>query len=512
MVKNTSVLHKKVTGVVIVITICACYILPLNLIRFPMTTTCSYPGLNNPPYQRTAAIDPSFFGINLAYQPDMNETDLVGANMSRFFCFWWCMLEPANNSWNFTIADAYVAEAVTRNLTIFGLLICAPSWITPNTEITNQTLPAWLNYVNLTVRRYMSHVKAWEIWNEPDQQIYWSGTFEQFCYVQKMTASLIKGIDSSLTVISAAAAFNDPGYLDQMVSYTGATDFNRLFDAVGVHMYYRRDIEHIKTTLNQIETMLYVQHAFNGSLWITEIGYPTIGPYSDMQAYVKDLHEQADELIKTFAITAADPHVETTDWFYLWDPEGLGTDWQTWPNFGLFIGSDHLMNPSGFAYKLMSSKLSGGHCFPEGMTVTSIGTIISSQNCYFYCIQTATNETFLILWNNFALYNIELSINQHDVSAFFQYSLYESTILPINYSRTSDGIMFKTAIDNSPCVFGIRTVSGNFTRVSIMISPTVEQMLGWDVLPLVGFLAIAYFMTTNRSRNKKPVVGSSSCP
>src|SRR5271157_612384 len=495
-------LHEKSAGIVIVVAICACYILPLNLIPFPVSTTCSYPGVNNPPYQRTAAIDPSFFGVNMAYQPELNESGLVGANMSRLFCFWWCMLEPANNTWNFTIADAYVNESVARHLTVFGLLICPPSWVSPNTDITNQTLPAWLQYVNITVRRYMNHVKAWEIWNEPDQQIYWSGTFEQFCYVQKTTAELINAISPSLTVISAAAAFNDPSYLDQMITYTGATDFNSLFDAVAVHMYYRRDIEHIRTTLSQIETTLYVQHAFNGTLWITEIGYPTIGPYSDMQAYEQDLHEQADELVKTFAMTAADPHVETTVWFYMWDPEGLGADWQTFPNFGLFYGSDHVMKPSGFAYRLMSSKLSGGHCFPEGMTVTSIGSILSSQNCYFYCIRTASNETFLILWNNAASCDITLSINQPAVSALDQYSPYDGVVLPVNYSRTTDGITFRTTIDNTPRILGIRTILGEPAHVSITISPTIEQVLGWDILPLVGFLAITHFLTKLRQFKK----------
>jgi hypothetical protein len=446
-----------------------------------------------------ANINPVFFGVNMADQPNVDAASLVGANMSRYFCFWWCFLEPENGTWNFTTANEYVAQGVKDNLTMFGMLICPPSWVVPDTEVTNATLPLWLNYVDVTVTRYMSQVRAWEIWNEPDQPMYWSGTLQQFYYVQEQTALLIKAIDPTLTVIAGASAFNKPSYLDNMISYTGQPAFNRLFDAVAVHMYFNKEQEQVVPQLAQIETTLFTDHGYNGTIWITEIGYPTEGPYSDMAAYEQDLDVQADAVVKVFCMTLADPHVASTVWFMLWDPEGLGQAWQSWTNFGLLYGDSYQMKPSAFAYRLLSAKLANGALQPSLMHVSGSG--LDAQYIYFYCFTTAANETLLVLWDNFAAIDVSISCPA-PVAAFDEYSTYDDVILPINCT-SAPGFTYSTTIDNSPKVFGINSSSGEVASVIVSLSPTPEDIAGWIVLPVAGLLAIAFFLSQLRSFRKR---------
>src|SRR6202000_884775 len=47
-----------------------------------------------------------------------------------------------------------------------------------------------------------AHIKYWEIWNEPHNAFFWTGTFPQMVRMTKDAASIIKSIDPDALIIS----------------------------------------------------------------------------------------------------------------------------------------------------------------------------------------------------------------------------------------------------------------------------------------------------------------------
>jgi hypothetical protein len=250
-------------------------------------------------------------------------------------------------------------------------------------------------------------------------------------------------------------------------------------------------MEQIRPQLDQIETILYTHHQFNGTIWITEIGYHTTGPYQDLDDYDQDLYQQADSLVKVYALTLTDPYIESTVWFYLWDSEGLDQEWQTSPNFGLFYDSDYKIKPVGFAYQLLSSKLSYGFYLPLAFSMSAgLGQwLLDSENLYIYCFQTITNETIFLCWNHLAPASLELHCDQ-PITAFCQYSFYENIVLPFDVTTFTPTLKYTTIIDNTPRIFGIKTPDGSVAYLILTLYPTGEEIVVWGLLPILSIVGV----------------------
>jgi hypothetical protein len=78
---------------------------------------------------------------------------------------------------------------------------------------------------------YHDRIRYWEFWNEPELQVFWSGTPEQFYVLYEKTARALKSIDPSLKVGGPAKAFSlgegpfREDFLDFCVAHKVPLDF-----------------------------------------------------------------------------------------------------------------------------------------------------------------------------------------------------------------------------------------------------------------------------------------------
>jgi hypothetical protein len=202
---------------------------------------------------------------------------------------------------------------------------------------------AWARFVHAAVLRYKpagaiggAGVRAWEIWNEPDLAMFWSGTVSDYARLLKVAYLVIKQVDPDAKVIFGGVADGDPvpgarEFLAQTLSVIGQdsarVQYNWYFDVAAVHSYTnplrtRRSVERTRAILNRF--------GIDRPIWLTETGiavwddYP--GPtWTGGAPSERDLRgtqrQQAAYLVQSTALAWA-AGAEVVFWHQLYDDCG----------------------------------------------------------------------------------------------------------------------------------------------------------------------------------------------
>jgi hypothetical protein len=167
-----------------------------------------------------------------------NDYPTVNYTMQRFWDsppLQWPSINTAAGVFNFSNLDAALAKGFSSGVTL-GLYTLArtPSWATSNPNDTtcnyvtgtgggngecdapsdlntdgsgtNATWKAWITAIathvdDPTYLQTHAHIQYWEIWNEPDDQQYWNGTFAQLARLTEDARCIILGSQGGQNVI-----------------------------------------------------------------------------------------------------------------------------------------------------------------------------------------------------------------------------------------------------------------------------------------------------------------------
>ena len=154
----------------------------------------------------------------------------------------WTSLEPLKGVWNFDPLDTWVAAAQANGIPdIILTLGQTPAWASSHPDEVNYVgagAPAppvniqdWRDYITAVAQRYKGRIRYYEIWNEPNEALYFTGTVEQLAELTREAYQILKAVDPQNTVISPAAY--SAGYLDQFLA-AGAGQY---VDVIGHHFY-----------------------------------------------------------------------------------------------------------------------------------------------------------------------------------------------------------------------------------------------------------------------------------
>ena len=154
----------------------------------------------------------------------------------------WTSLEPLRGVWNFAPLDAWVAAAQAKRIPdILLTLGQTPAWASSNPDDVNyvgagapappSNIQDWRDYITAVAQRYKGRIRYYEIWNEPNDNTYFTGTVAQLAQLTEEAYQIFKAVDPQNTVISPAAY--SAGYLDTFLA-TGAGEY---VDVIGHHFY-----------------------------------------------------------------------------------------------------------------------------------------------------------------------------------------------------------------------------------------------------------------------------------
>jgi hypothetical protein len=299
----------------------------------------SHPVLHQPD-RPDGPVGPPSFALNshLATRyPDPTSMDIAAANVATLGVEWvredihWHRVQPAPDVWDWTFPDAALRELRRHDIQVLGVLGPSVGWATPyrgdekhNVSFYPPDQDAFITYVRAVVTRYRHYVTHWEIWNEPDNPLFWQPEPDSAAYARLLmrASAAIKQIDPDAQVLVGGFNPFDTTFIRE-VAEAGAWDS---FDILAIHPYvdpYSPEEGNITASLDKMHVMTY--RYGEKPIWVTEIGWSS-GPGDRDRIGLTDEDEQAHFLARSMLLLWLSG-VERTFWYSFKDdphnPYGL---------------------------------------------------------------------------------------------------------------------------------------------------------------------------------------------
>jgi hypothetical protein len=189
-----------------------------------------------------------------ALQTRLNQYQSIGAKWARFQMIWSNVQSGGPDSYDWQPYDELIAGLLARGIQPLVVIDTTPSWARPaDCEEQPTCAPAdpsqYAEFAAAAVARYHTEVHHWEIWNEPNNEVFWqpAPNVGGYTALLKLTYAAIKQVDPTAEVITGGTAPEETtrGANGETVSIS-PVDFlagiyrdggGGSFDAVGAHPY-----------------------------------------------------------------------------------------------------------------------------------------------------------------------------------------------------------------------------------------------------------------------------------
>lgn len=193
----------------------------------------------------------------------------------------WADIEPQRGVWNWTRMDYYMKEAVANHEAVIYTMGQTPQWASarPNDPRDGAVAePAniadWRTYVRAVATRYKGEIKYWEIWNESDQGMFYTGTPQTLVTLTSAARETLLAVDPTNTVLSPDFTPAGLPFMAQFLADGGG----KYIDVMSVHQYPLMTPEDDRPFFVAVGDLM--QHSGIGGkpIWNTEgaAGSPTL--------------------------------------------------------------------------------------------------------------------------------------------------------------------------------------------------------------------------------------------
>jgi polysaccharide biosynthesis protein PslG len=286
----------------------------------------------------------------------------------------WSSLESSRGryaSWYARRLDHCVSWARARGIKVLADVLWTPSWANggQGANVPPQNASDFGDAAGWMAGRWKGRISAWEIWNEPDQDDFWTGTVQQYVALLKAAYPRIKAADPGALVVTAGVTNQDTDFL-RLAYQAGWQGF---FDVLATHPY--QGLANRPPEDGDCATDIYVFcHApavhdlmaqygdGNKPIWFTEFGWsehPNTGSEQNWQLGVTP-QQQADYLVRAFRLARSQwPYVGVMFWYKDYtcgcSPEGTSADGIQEAGLGL-LNNDLTARPAYTAYANYNSQ------------------------------------------------------------------------------------------------------------------------------------------------------------
>ena len=262
------------------------------------------------------------------------------------------------SDWYAKRVDRIVDEAATRGIKVLGTIWWTPGWA--NGGAGRGAPPHdpqdFGNFARWVANRYQGRVAAWEIWNEPNLDDFFTGTAGDYVDLLKAAYPAIKEADPAAQVVLGGPSYNDTKWLSKVYE-AGAQGY---FDVMSTHPYQGEADLHPEApddgTIWRIAHTKAV-HALmerygdgDKKIWFTEYGWSTHPTEPGAPNWMRGvtLEQQADFLVRSLKyIGDKFPYVTNVFWYNERDTKSGNIQVD---NYGLLY-RDLTPKPSYFAMK-----------------------------------------------------------------------------------------------------------------------------------------------------------------
>lgn len=194
----------------------------------------------------------------------------------------WGDLEPQPGVWKFELLDQYVDLAAEKKVEILLTLGQTPQWASarpddespyhPGWPAEPANLQDWRDYIRTVATRYKGKIHYYEIWNEPDLKMFYTGSVDKMVELSREAYTILKQVDPTITVLSPATTNATPDLQWQKDFFgRGGGDYA---DVIAQHFYPGSPIpEDLAKYIHQMKEVMTEYGLAQKPLWNTESGW-----------------------------------------------------------------------------------------------------------------------------------------------------------------------------------------------------------------------------------------------
>lgn len=251
----------------------------------------------------------------------------------------WADLQPARDKWDFRKLDDNVEKAQSANVSILLPLGRTPNWASarpaehspygPGQAAEPTNIEDWRNYVRTVASRYRGRITTYQVWNEANLPMFWTGSIPKLVELTRVASEEIKRIDPSAILVSPSATGLDAriGWVRSFLDAGGAS----AVDVIGFHLYdHGNPPEAMIPKILDMRAQLQAGGYAAKPLWNTETGLlinnakpaPDVTWSADWTRERREPEQAASFVMRAFLISRA-LGFERYYWF-AWDNRWLG--------------------------------------------------------------------------------------------------------------------------------------------------------------------------------------------
>lgn len=307
---------------------------------------------------------------------DLDALKELGVKWTRVD-FRWDQIEKQKGQFDWSFYDNVATQFKENNIRILAILSGTPGWANGGKDVFYPPTDPndYANFAKEIAKRYQPRgISYWEIWNEPNLDMFWKPSSDVKSYTQLLALSnkAIREVDSNAIILNGGLSnFGNPSEFFKGIYESGGKN---CFDVLAHHPYGvdPRDPQGFSGVVDAIKKILADNGDVNKPIWFNEYGFTTgIHPGGITEA------QQAEALRLTFAQKDVVP---AFFWFSLRDFDSpvetyglLRHDFSKKPAFDVL---KNLLNPSP---NILSSLAINPKEYFLGQTVTGSVTLLVPQ-------------------------------------------------------------------------------------------------------------------------------------
>jgi len=256
--------------------------------------------------------------------------------------------------------DGVIEDSARYGVSVLGIVGFPPRWASTAPEGAQRPSMyepepgAFEDYCRALTAHYADRVRHWEIWNEPNIQVFWEPQPDAQAYARTLAAAYrgCKAGDPDCKVVGVSLAGGGKPQLD-FVEQVFAAGGGQAMDLLSLHPYRYPQTPEDTDLVGDMRYAYEIgeRHGGGKRLWLTEIGWPKHrDPRGSSDAW------EALMVPRSYLEALASGVVDTVFWFRFHDS---GTDTSYLEHWCGLVDQDLGPNPSYFAYRSMALTLEG---------------------------------------------------------------------------------------------------------------------------------------------------------
>ena len=271
-------------------------------------------------------------GLNVSQFSELSAAQATGVKLTRIFLSYPSAAPTAPSS------DDYIQyDQVINGYSAAGI---KPILVVSGSGAPPSSISSYASYVADLAGRYSGKIAAIEVWNEPDEKIWWGNSGGDPATYASLLKASYSAVAGRATVIMGGLTGNNYNFLEKVYQNLGGSSAGA-FDAVSTHTdtacsivgpdsFYRNPDGQISEFsflgIRSVRDTMVKYGDSGKKIWITELGWSTTGQtcasglFAGKKAGGVSEADQAKFLGQAYHCLKSYDYVENALWFNLRDP------------------------------------------------------------------------------------------------------------------------------------------------------------------------------------------------